>query len=227
MPPRHLPTETPPDTGTLGWRDIHNQADYKTSHTGVSAGMSSSGGSLGSQLAGNALANMGNSLVAGGGSEGHADGTTSSAVSTGSIIVRAPDKQQQDVAGLSRDTENANGSVAPIFDKEKEQRRLQEAQLISQITGQMGDIVRTQGDMAALEEARKDPKNAGMSEDALRQTDAYRNKMKEYGIGSTPQMVVQAIGGVLGGLSADNLGTGSGRGTKPAGCPSYQGGNWQ
>ncbi|WP_445336176.1 hemagglutinin repeat-containing protein [Citrobacter koseri] len=204
------------DTGTLGWTDIHNQADYKTSHTGVSAGMSSSGGSLGSQLAGNALANMGNSLVAGGGSEGHADGTTSSAVSAGTITVRDPASQQQDVAGLSRDTENANGSVAPIFDKEKEQRRLQEAQLISQITGQAGDIVRTHGDMAALEEARKDPKNAGMSEDGLRQTDAYRNKMKEYGTGSMPQMVVQAIGGVLGGLSADNLGQALAGGLNPA-----------
>ncbi|EJE3041425.1 hemagglutinin repeat-containing protein [Salmonella enterica] len=203
------------DTGTLGWTDIHNQADYKTSHTGVSAGMSSSGGTPGSQLAGNALASMGNSLVAGGGSEGHAGGTTSSAISAGTITVRDPASQQQDVAGLSRDTENANGSVAPIFDKEKEQRRLQEARLISQITGQAGDIVRTHGDMAALEEARKDPKNAGMSEDALHQTDAYRNKMKEYGTGSMPQMVVQAVGGVLGGLSADNLGQALAGGLNP------------
>jgi filamentous hemagglutinin len=41
--------------------------------------------------------------------------------------------QTQDVADLSRDTANANGSIDAIFDKEKEQRRLDEAQLISDI----------------------------------------------------------------------------------------------
>lgn len=46
---------------------------------------------------------------------------------------------------LSRDTEHANGSIGPIFDKDKEQRRLQEVQLTGEIGCQVADIVRTQG----------------------------------------------------------------------------------
>jgi filamentous hemagglutinin len=34
------------------------------------------------------------------------------------------------VAGLSRDTAQANGSISQIFDKEKEQKRLQTISLI-------------------------------------------------------------------------------------------------
>ncbi|HFP3820641.1 TPA: hemagglutinin repeat-containing protein [Escherichia coli] len=202
------------DTGTLGWTDIHNLADYKTSHTGVSAGMSSSGGSPGSQLAGNALASMGNSLVAGGGSEGHAAGTTSSAVSAGMITVLDPVSQQQDIAGLSRAPEHANGSVAPIFDREKEQKRLQEAQIISQISGQMSNIVMTYGETEAMKAARKE--HPGMSDAQLRETPEYREVMKGYGTGSTPQMVVQAITGVLGGLNAGNPGQALAGGLNPA-----------
>lgn len=66
------------DTGTLGFSDIHNQADYKTQHQG---GGISTGGSIGSQFAGN----MTSALLAGGGSKGHAEGTTQSAVSEGTI----------------------------------------------------------------------------------------------------------------------------------------------
>ncbi|HBT7500176.1 TPA: hypothetical protein MCU62_005043, partial [Klebsiella pneumoniae] len=66
------------NTGTLGFSDIHNQADYKTQHQG--AGIST-GGSIGSQFAGN----MTSALLAGGGSKGHAEGTTQSAVSEGII----------------------------------------------------------------------------------------------------------------------------------------------
>lgn len=107
------------DTGTLGFSDIHNQADFKTEHQG--AGISS-GGSIGKQFAGN----MANALLAGGGNSGHAEGTTQAAVSEGTLIIRDKENQKQDVADLSRDAEHANGSISSIFDKEKEQQRLQE-----------------------------------------------------------------------------------------------------
>nr|WP_081240164.1 hypothetical protein [Enterobacter kobei] len=45
-------------------------------------------------------------------------------------MVRDKEHQTQDVADLSRDTAHANGSIDAIFDKEKEQRRMEEAQLI-------------------------------------------------------------------------------------------------
>nr|WP_210529736.1 VENN motif pre-toxin domain-containing protein [Pantoea ananatis] len=130
------------DTGTLGWRDIQNQADYKSEHQ--SAGFNT-GGPVGSNL----LSNVGALPISAAEGSGHAEGSTKAAVSDGNIIIRNRDAQQQDLSGLSRDTEHANdGSISPIFDKEKEQRRLQQAQLaydqaIVRQGADMGGSVRT------------------------------------------------------------------------------------
>ncbi|MBE8908623.1 hemagglutinin repeat-containing protein [Enterobacter asburiae] len=128
------------DTGTLGWRDINNTAEYNVEHQ--SAGIST-GGSIAGQFAGN----MANGMLSGADSSGSAEGTTRAAVENGTVIVRDKANQAQDTAALSRDTENANGSIDAIFDKEKEQRRLDEAQLISDIGSQVSDIARTQGEL--------------------------------------------------------------------------------
>ncbi|EJK2838781.1 contact-dependent inhibition effector tRNA nuclease [Escherichia coli O145:H28] len=200
-------------TGTLGWSDIHNQADYKASHTGISSS-GGSGMSASQMVASNAIAGAANALTGMSGSSGHAEGTTSSAISGGNIIIRNKESQKQDIAGLSRDPENANDSIAPIFDREKEQKRLQEAQVISQISGQMSNIVMTYGETEAMKAARKE--HPGMSDAQLRETPEYREVMKGYGTGSTPQMVVQAITGVLGGLNAGNPGQVLAGGLNPA-----------
>ncbi|WP_320727831.1 hemagglutinin repeat-containing protein [Enterobacter sp. 118C5] len=128
------------DTGTLGWRDIHNTAEYSVEHQ--SAGIST-GGSIAGQFAGN----MANGKLSGADSSGSAEGTTRAAIENGSVIVRDKANQAQDIATLSRDTANANGTIDTIFDKEKEQRRLDEAQLISDIGSQVSDIARTQGEL--------------------------------------------------------------------------------
>ncbi|MBL6379852.1 hemagglutinin repeat-containing protein, partial [Escherichia coli] len=200
-------------TGTLGWSDIHNQADYKASHTGISLS-GGSGMSACQMVASNAIAGAANALTGMSGSSGHAEGTTSSAISGGNLIIRDQESQKQDIAGLSRDPENANGSIAPIFDREKEQKRLQEAQVISQVSGQMSNIVMTYGETEAMKAARKE--HPGMSDAQLRETPEYREVMKGYGTGSTPQMVVQAITGVLGGLNAGNPGQVLAGGLNPA-----------
>ncbi|HIB8456702.1 TPA: hemagglutinin repeat-containing protein, partial [Escherichia coli] len=200
-------------TGTLGWSDIHNQADYKASHTGISSS-GGSGMSASQMVASNAIAGAANALTGMSGSSGHAEGTTSSAISGGNIIIRDKESQKQNIAGLSRDPENANGSIAPIFDREKEQKRLQEAQIISQISGQMSNIVMTYGETEAMKAARA--KHPGLSDAQLRETPEYREVMKGYGTGSTPQMVVQAITGVLGGLNAGNPGQALAGGLNPA-----------
>ncbi|ENI6258555.1 contact-dependent inhibition effector tRNA nuclease [Escherichia coli] len=200
-------------TGTLGWSDIHNQADYKASHTGISLS-GGSGMSASRMVASNAIAGAANALTGMSGSSGHAEGTTSSAISGGNLIIRDKESQKQNIAGLSRDPENANGSIAPIFDREKEQKRLQEAQVISQISGQMSNIVMTYGETEAMKAARA--KHPGLSDAQLRETPEYREVMKGYGTGSTPQMVVQAITGVLGGLNAGNPGQVLAGGLNPA-----------
>ncbi|WP_458574224.1 DNA/RNA non-specific endonuclease [Lonsdalea quercina] len=125
------------DTGTLGWSDIHNQADYQSEHQ--SAGFSS-GGSIGANL----MSNMSALPIGNESSSGHAEGATKSAVSEGGLIIRHQTEQSQDVSQLDRDTENANeGAIDPIFDKEKEQKRLRQAQLVSDIASQSLDIYNT------------------------------------------------------------------------------------
>jgi filamentous hemagglutinin len=72
-----------------------------------------------------------------------ASGTTRSAVADGTITVRDEQNQKQDVAGLSRDTENANGHIGKIFDKEKVANQMafaqgvQERQAVSWQRGQL------------------------------------------------------------------------------------------
>ncbi|MCT4708742.1 hemagglutinin repeat-containing protein, partial [Enterobacteriaceae bacterium H11S18] len=141
------------DTGTLGFSDLHNEADFKTEHSGISL---SGGGSFGDNFQGN----MPGGIIAVAGNSGHAEGTTQAAVADGTLTVRDKEGQQQDIANLSRDTEHANDSISPIFDKEKEQNRLKEIGLISDIGGQAADIARTQGELSAIKDAQEKMKSA-------------------------------------------------------------------
>ena len=120
------------DTGTLGWNGIDNKAEYSASSIGINAGVSGSGGKGSS---GGAIPVIGVS------SNGDASGTTQSAIAAGSITIRDKENQQQDVADLSRDTENANGSIDKIFDKEKIQEQQELAALFGQMANQAaGDV---------------------------------------------------------------------------------------
>jgi filamentous hemagglutinin len=196
------------DTGTLGWSDIKNEAEYKVQHQSVGV---SSGGSMGAQFAGNAA----NNLLTGANRSGSDSSTTKSAVSEGTIIIRDPQGQQQNVADISRDTKNANAGLGKIFDKEKEQQRLKEAQLIGQIGAQVGDIARTQGqiageraknDPAALEAARDKLAASGKpytDEDVAKQ--AYNTAMAPYGTGSSLQQGIGAATAAIQGLAGGNI----------------------
>ncbi|WP_323112995.1 hypothetical protein [Serratia liquefaciens] len=111
------------------------------------------------------------------------------------MVIRDRANQQQDVNALSRDTDNANGSIGAIFDKEKEQNRLKQAQLIGEIAGQTMDIVRTQGDINGLQKAKD--KHPGLDATALRKTPEYQAEMQKYGTGSDMQRAAQAVTGAL------------------------------
>ncbi|MBD2826942.1 hemagglutinin repeat-containing protein, partial [Xenorhabdus szentirmaii] len=141
------------ETGTLGFSDIENKAEYQSEHQSVGI---STGGAVGSQLASNMASNM----LAGSNKSDSKSSTTHAAVSDGTLIVRDADKQQQDISALSRDTDNAANSLSPIFDKEKEQRRLAQAQAIAQIGTQVLDIYSTHEAIKATKTATeklKDP----------------------------------------------------------------------
>ena len=135
-------------TGTLGFGDIGNKAEYSTEHQGA-------GISTGGSIAENFIGNMANGVLVGAGGEGEASGTTKAAISAGTITIRDTENQQQDVADLSRDVENANDSISPIFDKEKEQKRLEIAQTLGDVGSQAADIARTAGQIEATKAANE------------------------------------------------------------------------
>ncbi|MGM1314736.1 hemagglutinin repeat-containing protein, partial [Escherichia coli] len=195
------------DTGTLGFSDLHNEADYKVSHSGISL---SGGGSFGDKFQGN----MPGGMISAGGHSGHAEGTTQAAVAEGTITIRDRDNQKQNLANLSRDPVHANDSISPIFDKEKEQRRLQTVGLISDIGSQVADIARTQGELNALKAAQDKygPVPADATEEQrqaylakLRDTPEYKKEQEKYGTGSEIQRGIQAATAALQGLAGGNL----------------------
>ncbi|MBK4717235.1 hemolysin, partial [Enterobacterales bacterium BIT-L3] len=104
------------------------------------------------------------SMLSGMNSSGHAESATSSAISGGSIIIRDKANQQQSIDDLSRDTANASGRLDAIFDKEREQQRLEEAQLISDIGTQVSDIARTEDAIAAAQKASEKRQSATQEE---------------------------------------------------------------
>ncbi|ELY6205998.1 hemagglutinin repeat-containing protein, partial [Cronobacter malonaticus] len=187
------------ETGTLGFTDIGNKADYKVSHKGGTIGAGTGSGSL-IGLASSGLSAVSGAMLSGLGSSGHASGTTQSAVSEGTIVIRDKAGQQQDVATLSRDVANANDTVSPIFNKEKEQKRLQIAQMTGDIAGQMSSMVMTEGDINALKAARAVPGNAHLSAEELKQTQAYRDAFSEYGTGGKYQQIAQSASVAIAGL---------------------------
>ncbi|BCQ36940.1 hypothetical protein ERHA55_48140 [Erwinia rhapontici] len=200
------------DTGTLGFSNIENRAEYQVEHQSVGI---SSGGSVAGQFVGN----MANGLLAGMNGSGSDSSTTKAAVSEGTIVIRDTANQQQDVEGLSRDVEHANQTLSPIFDKEREQRRLKEAQLIGEIGSQAADIARTQGQIEATKAGRAELEKQGIRQPgdkatkkereaydkALTETAGYKTAQQKWGTGSAIQQGLQAATAAVQGLAGGDL----------------------
>ncbi|ELY3761924.1 hemagglutinin repeat-containing protein, partial [Cronobacter universalis] len=194
------------DTGTLGYSNLTNKADYKVSHSG---GGFSSSASFGAQAALSAAS----TLMSGMSGSGHAQGTTQAAVSEGTITVR--DKaNSQDASGLQRDVTQANDAISPIFNKEKEQNRLQAVQMVSDIGNQVAEIVRTQSDLDGLKAAiaKTGTSLQGLPEKerlaklaALRDTAVYKKVTENTGTGSDVQRAITAATAAVSGLAGGNL----------------------
>ncbi|MEY1425368.1 VENN motif pre-toxin domain-containing protein [Morganella morganii] len=136
------------DTGTLGFNNLENKAEYQVEHQGGGLG---TGGDLGAQV----ISNLGNALAVADNKKESSSNTTHAAVSDGKWIIRDTENQKQDVADLSRDTDNAHSALNQIFDKEKEQNRVKEQQLLGEIGVQVIDIARTEAKINATEKAKE------------------------------------------------------------------------
>ncbi|CAB3648220.1 hemagglutinin repeat-containing protein [Achromobacter dolens] len=127
-------------TETLGFSNLHNKADYKSTTVGINLGMS---GAFDKPNKGDALGG-GPSGLSFGSTSGSESGTTRAAVSAGTIEVRLDkDTGRDSTAGLSRDTEGANGSIGKIFDKDKVREQLEFQQAFGQLGMQIaGDVTK-------------------------------------------------------------------------------------
>ncbi|GAB7202844.1 hypothetical protein OS12_42900 [Dickeya oryzae] len=188
------------DTGTLGWSNIDNQAVFSVSHSGI--GLSASPSLSLSDMMKSAALTAPSALMSMG-RGGNASSTTYAAVSDGALIIRNQAGQQQDIATLSRDVEHANNALSPIFDKEKEQKRLQTAQMVGELGSQVMDVIRTEGEIRATRAAEasgKVDRPADNASDAawdkyrkdLTETADYKAVMASYGTGSDLQRAAQA-----------------------------------
>ncbi|WP_241597618.1 VENN motif pre-toxin domain-containing protein [Rosenbergiella epipactidis] len=157
-----------------------------------------------------------NGLAVAGNKEKSDSSTTHAAVGDGTIIINDTAKQQQNVDDLSRDVAHANQTLSPIFDKEKEQQRMQTLQLIGEIGNQAADIARTQGeiaglkaqsDPAALEAARAELMVHGNSHPTSEQVakQAYQNAKATFGTGGDIQQAITASTAAIQGLAGGDI----------------------
>ncbi|NML35489.1 hemagglutinin repeat-containing protein [Paraburkholderia antibiotica] len=137
-------------TQTFGYTNLQNTADYSGSSVGFSASTAGMGMPGVTSVTG-----MGPTGFGVAGTSGSASGTTYAAVSPGTITVRGDAGTGQDsTAGLSRDTANANGSVANTFNAQDVQNDMAVQQGAVQVGMQVaGDV--------ADELARSDPSTWG------------------------------------------------------------------
>ncbi|MFJ5501009.1 hemagglutinin repeat-containing protein, partial [Pectobacterium sp. CHL-2024] len=202
------------ETGTLGWSGLNNKAEFKVEHSGI--GLSASPSMSGSMLS--TLAMTVPSALMSLGNSGSAASTTYAAVSDGTLLLRDTAKQVQDITTLSRDVEHANNALSPIFNKEKEQKRLKQAQLIGEIGAQVMDIVRTEGELKAQKaaEAKGDatverPKEGDPTQKweeykkALTESPTYKAEMQKYGTGSDFQRAAQAATAAIQALAGGDI----------------------
>ncbi|WP_235207341.1 hemagglutinin repeat-containing protein [Pectobacterium brasiliense] len=202
------------ETGTLGWSGLNNKAEFKVEHSGI--GLSASPSMSGSMLS--TLAMTVPSALMSLGNSGSAASTTYAAVSDGTLLLRDTAKQVQDITTLSRDVEHANNALSPIFNKEKEQKRLKQAQLIGEIGVQVMDIVRTEGELKAQKAAEakgdskvKRPQEGDSAQEwevykkALTESPTYKAEMQKYGTGSDFQRAAQAATAAIQALAGGDI----------------------
>jgi filamentous hemagglutinin len=180
-------------TGTLGWSDLVNRADYKVESQSV--GISGSGGSKGG-FSGQGSPTAA-SVLGGSNSSGSASSTTFASISGGTIDIRDGKAQQQDLVTLHRDPTQAANGLSPIFDKQKELERMQEAQVIGEVGQQATQMVVSHHLAEANEKAKNDPEYANSPE--------YKALQEKWGVGSDFQRGMQAATAALQGLAGGDL----------------------
>ncbi|WP_159565323.1 hemagglutinin repeat-containing protein [Budvicia diplopodorum] len=217
-------------TGTLGWTDIENKSEWegKQYAVSVSASVSKNASSEGT----NAPASNGSGYTLGApsmptvsvGKVGDNNSTTTrSAISAGDIIIRDKDNQKQDVATLSRDTDNAHEALNDNFDKDKIKDKLAIQKEAVALGTQAMDAYKTSKLNEAKEQVRADMAARGeldgLSEaqinDRITGSKQYQDVDAKYGVGSEFWTHGSAATGLLAGVLGGNVTGGVAAGAAP------------
>ncbi|WP_272690621.1 RNase A-like domain-containing protein, partial [Providencia sp. PROV090] len=135
--------------------------------------------------------------------KGKDSNTTHSAVSEGEITIRDKDNQKQDINELSRDTDNAHEKLNTIFDKEKEQKRIEQNQLIGEIGQQITDVALTEATINATKEVNKNhPTLTGKERDEAIQAEINKSG---WGVGGDNRRLVEAGTALVQGLASGDV----------------------
>ena len=205
------------DTGTLGFSNLHNES--QTSGNGYTVALSGSAGGSGNGENRNLAPAIGTGLA----EESHT-GTTSSAVSGGSIVIRNPAGQKQDIADLSRDTADAHHGVDVNGDVQKVRDNLavqsEGAALATSALDAYGKYAeqKARESNAALgaklaSEGKLQGDTPQEQEAFLKTQPGYQNT--EYGPGSAFWTKGSAAAGLLAGALGGNLKAGAAAGAAP------------
>ncbi|MGA9618600.1 MAG: hemagglutinin repeat-containing protein [Serratia proteamaculans] len=203
------------DTGTLGFSDITNKADFSVEQQSINVGTDQRPGAR---------------MMNGYSDDGTSESTTHAAISNGSVVIRDEDKQTQNIADLSRDTDTANGQVGKIFDAKEQAKSIVETKLIVAAGGIAADKALNFGQEGADKTAQDKVKNATAAEKSAARdkwqkanpdktpSDADINKLiyKEsydkaladsgFGTGGKYQRGIQSATAALKGLATGNIG---------------------
>ncbi|NIH41392.1 filamentous hemagglutinin N-terminal domain-containing protein [Enterobacter asburiae] len=205
------------DTGTLGFSNLHNES--QTSGNGYTVALSGSAGGSGN----GENRNLAPAIGTGQAEESHT-GTTSSAVSGGSIVIRNPAGQKQDIADLSRDTADTHHGVDVNGDVQKVRDNLavqsEGAALATSALDAYGKYAeqKARESNAALgaklaSEGKLQGDTPQEQEAFLKTQPGYQNT--EYGPGSAFWTKGSAAAGLLAGALGGNLKAGAAAGAAP------------
>jgi filamentous hemagglutinin len=205
------------DTGTLGFSNIHNES--QTSGNSYTVALSGSAGGSGKGENRNLTPAIG---------IGHADesrsGTTSSAVSGGSIVIRNPEGQKQDIADLSRDTADAHHGVDVNGDVQKVRDNLavqsEGAALASSALDAYGKYAEQKARASNAALGAKLAADGKLQGDTPQEQEAFLKTLPgyqntEYGPGSDFWTKGSAAAGLLAGALGGNLKAGAAAGAAP------------
>ena len=180
-------------TATLTYSDIQDHSHYSASSGGFSAAVSSPGGPNGVTPMMSQSAN------------GDESAMTRSAVSPGTINVTDAANQKQDVTSLSRDTNNANGTVSKTPDMQTILSQQADTTQAAQAAGQT--IAKAIGDYASSKQkdaqAKADAAKAAGDTTAAAQYQAQADSWAE---GGSNRILLHTVGGAaLAGLGGGNI----------------------